>query len=277
MTTGVNGRWTCHIWRNMAREMCSRSAIPVLAALALLAGCHSQPAAKGPVVLAAASLQGSLDDVADAWAKQGHPHPVISYAASSALARQVESGAPADVFLSADEKWMDSIQQDGKVAAGTRADLLGNALVLIALADSRAEVDLAKPASLSAALGPSGKLSMADPDSVPAGLYGKAALAKLGLWDGMKGKVASADNVRAALALVESGEAPLGVVYATDAKASAKVRVAVTFPETSHEPIRYPAAVIAGAPSPDAAGFRAFLASPSAQAIFARYGFTRPR
>lgn len=256
--------------------MVSRLILPLLAAFAL-ASCTSKPAGEGPVVLAAASMQGSLDEVADAWAKQGHPHPVISYAASSALARQVESGAPADVFLSADEKWMDTLQEDGKVAAGTRADLLGNALVLIAPAASKATVDFAKPASLAAALGPDGKLSMADPASVPAGIYGKEALGKLGLWDAVKPKVASAENVRAALKLVESGEAPLGVVYATDAKASSKVRIVATFPESSHEPIRYPVAVIAGSTNADAGGFRTFLGSRQAQAIFARYGFTQPQ
>jgi molybdate transport system substrate-binding protein len=268
--------WTRHIWRNIAAAMRLRLILSPLAALALLASCHAQPAAKGPVVLAAASMQGSLDEVADAWAKLGHPKPVISYAASSALARQVESGAPADLFLSADEKWMDTIQNDGKVAPGSRGDLLGNSLVLIGPKDSKAAVDFAKPGSLTTALGPSGKLSMADPSAVPAGLYGKAALDNLGLWSKVQGKVASAENVRAALKLVESGEAPLGVVYATDAEVSAKVRVVATFPESSHEPIRYPVAVIAGAPSGDAAGFRAFLAGPQAQAIFVRYGFTAP-
>jgi molybdate transport system substrate-binding protein len=256
--------------------MFTRSMIRPLAAFALLAGCHSAPAAKAPVVLAAASMQGSLDEVAEAWAKQGHPKPVISYAASSALARQVESGAPADVFLSADEKWMDAVQNDGKIAPGTRADLLGNALVLIAPKDSKATVDFAKPGSLAAALGAEGKLAMADPAAVPAGIYGKAALGNLGLWSKLQDKVASAENVRAALALVEAGEAPLGVVYATDARASAKVRAIATFPESSHEPIRYPVAVIAGAPSLDARGFRTFLGSGEARAIFARYGFTEP-
>src|SRR3569623_1556477 len=159
--------------------MKTRFTASALAALALLAGCQSQPEAKAPVVLAAASLQGSLDEVADAWAKQGHPKPAISYAASSALARQVESGAPADLFFSADEKWMDTLQKDGKLAQGTRADLLGNALVLIAPKDSTVAVDLTKPGSLAAALGAKGKLSMADPDAVPAGLYGKAALTRL--------------------------------------------------------------------------------------------------
>jgi len=172
---------------------------------------------------------------------------------------------------------MDTIQNDGKVAPGTRADLLGNELVLIAPKDSTAAVDFTKPASLAAALGTKGKLSMADPASVPAGIYGKEALGKLGLWDGVQGKVASAENVRAALALVESGEAPLGVVYATDAKASDKVRVVAAFPESSHEPITYPVAVIAGAPSADAQGFRTFLGSDQAREIFARYGFTKPR
>jgi molybdate transport system substrate-binding protein len=255
--------------------MLSRLAFSLFAALALLAGCTSKPVEKGPLVLAAASMQGALDAVAGAWANKGHPRPVISYAGSSALARQIESGAPADLFLSADEKWMGKVEQDGRIEAGTRADLLANALVLIAPAGSKAEVDFGKPASLAAALGAKGRLGMADPDAVPAGIYGKQALTSLGLWDGVKAKVASADNVRAALALVESGEAPLGVVYATDAKATDRVRVVATFPGSSHEPIRYPVAVIAGSTNPDARAFRTFLGSGEAQAIFARYGFGR--
>lgn len=255
--------------------MLSRLTFSLFAALALLAGCTSKPVEKGPLVLAAASMQGALDAVADDWANKGHPRPVISYAGSSALARQIESGAPADIFLSADEKWMDKVEQDGRIEAGTRADLLANALVLIAPAESKAEVDLGKSASLVAALGATGRLAMADPDAVPAGIYGKQALTSLGLWAGVKAKVASADNVRAALALVESGEAPLGVVYATDAKATDRVHVVATFPGSSHEPIRYPVATIAGSTNPDARAFRTFLGSGEAQAIFARYGFGR--
>jgi len=252
----------------------------LLGLAALLAACSAPPegkggSGKGPMVLAAASLQESLEAVADEWASQGHARPVLSFAGSSALARQVEQGAPGDLFLSADEEWMDELEARGLLRPGTRATLLGNTLVLVAPALSKVAVSFADPAGFSAALG-KGPLAMADPDAVPAGKYGKAALEKLGLWASVRSKVASAENVRAALALVESGEAPLGVVYATDAKASAKVRVVATFPEGSHPPILYPVAVLKGSTHADAAGFRAFLAGSEARAVFARYGFTAP-
>jgi molybdate transport system substrate-binding protein len=246
-----------------------------LAALALpcLAACGTAADAPQPlVVLAAASLQEALEAEADAWARQGHPRPVLAFAASSALARQVESGAPADLFLSADEEWMDTVQQAGDLRQGTRHDLLANSLVLIAPRASGATVDLGRPSALAAALG-SGRLAMADPDAVPAGKYGKAALEHLGLWSGLANKIVRAENVRAALALVESGEAPLGVVYATDAAASPKVRVVAAFPEDSHPPIRYPVAVLAASKNGQAEAFERFLASPEGQAIFRRHGF----
>jgi molybdate transport system substrate-binding protein len=246
-----------------------------LAALALpcLAACGTAADAPQPlVVLAAASLQEALEAEADAWARQGHPRPVLAFAASSALARQVESGAPADLFLSADEEWMDTVQQAGDLRQGTRHDLLANSLVLIAPRASGATVDLGRPSALAAALG-SGRLAMADPDAVPAGKYGKAALEHLGAWGRIANKVVRAENVRAALALVESGEAPLGIVYATDAAASDKVRVLAAFPADSHPPIRYPVAVLATSNNEQAAGFERFLGSPHGQAIFARYGF----
>jgi molybdate transport system substrate-binding protein len=224
------------------------------------------------VVLGASSLQEALEAAADAWARQGHPRPVLSFAASSALARQVEKGAPADLFLSADEQWMDSAAKAGALRQGTRRDLLTNAIVLIAPRASAATLDLSDPASLAATLGAS-RLAMADPDAVPAGKYGKAALEHLGVWNALADKVARAENVRAALALVESGETPLGIVYATDAAASGRVRVVARFPSASHPPIRYPVAVLAGSSNPQADDFERFLASEQSQAIFARYGF----
>jgi molybdate transport system substrate-binding protein len=244
--------------------------------LALLAACGSQTGSRGPLVLAASSLQEALTAAADDWEAQGHPRPVLSFAASSALARQVESGAPADIFISADEDWMDAIEREGLLRPGSRADLLGNALVLIAPAVSTAQVDPSDPAALSLALG-DGRLAMADPDAVPAGRYGKSALEGLGAWYIVEHRVARAENVRAALALVERGEAPLGVVYATDAEASRKVRVVARFPDASHPPIRYPVALLSGSANPGAEAFRAYLASARAQAIFARYGFTSPK
>ncbi|MBO0750458.1 MAG: molybdate ABC transporter substrate-binding protein [Porphyrobacter sp.] len=244
-----------------------------LFALVCLAACsRPQEKAQPLVVLAAASLQEALNAEADAWAVQGHPRPTLSFAGSSALARQIESGAPADLFVSADEDWMDTVEKAGSLHPGTRRDLLTNSIVLIAPQASTATVDLANPASLARALG-NGKLAMADPDAVPAGKYGKAALQHLKAWDEVAPKVARAENVRAALKLVETGEAPLGVVYATDAAASKKVRVIATFPADSHPPIRYPVAVLAGSKNDQAAPFEQFLASGQGQAIFARYGF----
>ena len=227
-------------------------------------------------MLGAASLQESLNAVADAWAAKGHPRPVISLAASSALARQIEAGAPADIFISADEQWMDDVAAKGFVRAGTRADLLGNALVLVAPLDSHVHLRIAPGFPLARALDavPGGRLATGTVTAVPAGIYAKQALVKLGVWDSVSGRIAGADSVRAALALVERGEAPLGVVYATDAKADPKVRIVGVFPETSHDPIRYPVAILSAASNPDTAAFRVFLASGAAKAIFRAHGFT---
>lgn len=228
---------------------------------------------KGPVVLAAASLQDALESVAEQWTGQGYPPPVLSFAATSALARQIESGAPADIFISADEKWMDEVEGKGLIRAGSRADLLGNSLVLVAPANSEVRLAIEPGFPIAAALG-TGRLAMADPDAVPAGRYGKEALTNLGVWDAVADKVAPAENVRAALTLVGRGEAPLGVVYATDARADPKVRLVASFPEASHTPIRYPVAVLNAAKHNDAEAFRAYLTSQEAGAIFRRYGFT---
>ncbi len=241
----------------------------VLAALAV----PGHAAARPPLVLAAASLQESMNAAADAWARLGHERPVLSFAASSALARQIQSGAPADLFISADEPWMDAVEKAGALAPGTRAAFLGNRLVLAAAAGDRRNVPLDRAGPLLAAIGP-GRLAMADPDAVPAGLYGKAALQKIRAWDRLAPRVVRAENVRAALALVERGAAPFGIVYATDARASVRVRIAGTFPAASHPPIRYPVARLKTAASPDAEPFRRFLVSARGKAIFARYGFT---
>lgn len=253
--------------------------IRMLQLLVTLAALLLAPAAiaqeRGPVVLAAASLQESLTEAANAWAAKGHPEPVLSFAASSALARQVIAGAPADLFLSADEPWMDAVARAGRLRAGTRTTLLGNRLVLIAPAASRVRLAPARGFPLAKALG-SGRLALADPDAVPAGKYAKAALTALGVWRGVAARVAPAENVRAAMALVERGAAPLGIVYATDARASKAVRIVGTFPASSHPPIRYPAAVLKASRHPDAAGFCAFLLSKQARAIFARHGFAAP-
>jgi molybdate transport system substrate-binding protein len=255
--------------------MLSRTVNRILAPLAVFGLAACGPNGTGPktlVVLAASSLQEALQAEADAWARQDHPRPVLSFAASSALARQIESGAPADLVVSADEEWMDRIEKAGALRQGTRHELLGNRIVLIAPKASAVAVDLSSQTSIGTALG-KGRLAMADPDAVPAGKYGKAALERLGLWDQLAGKVVRAENVRAALALVESGEAPLGIVYATDAAASKKVRVMASFPAGSHPPIRYSVAILAASKGPQAASFEQFLQSPRGKAIFARYGF----
>ena len=232
------------------------------------------PPRQAPVVLAAASLQESMNAAADAWAKTGHPRPVISFAASSTLARQIEAGAPADLFASADEEWMDALAAKGLIAKGTRANLVGNRLVIVELAGRRSVIP-ASGARLARVLG-AGPLAMADPDSVPAGKYGKAALEKLGAWQAVASKVVRAENVRAALALVERGAAPFGIVYLTDAKASARVRVAGLFPRATHPAIVYPLARLARSSNPEGEGFRRFLLSGQGRAIFARFGFTAP-
>jgi molybdate transport system substrate-binding protein len=226
----------------------------------------------GPVVLAAASLQESLTDAANVWTARKHPHPVISFAGSSALARQIGAGAPADIFISADEPWMDDVAAKGLLRPGTRTSFLSNRLVLIAPATRPVTIAIRRGFPLAAALG-NGRLAMADPDAVPAGKYGKDALTALGVWSSVEPKVARAENVRAALALVERGEAPLGIVYATDAIASKGVRVVGTFPANSHAPITYPIAVLKKATSRDAEPFRRFLISREGKAIFTRYGF----
>jgi molybdate transport system substrate-binding protein len=252
-----------------------RLLLRLFAALALIAaaGAPAAAAARPPLVLAAASLQESLSAAAGAWARAGHARPVLSFAASSALARQIVAGAPADLFLSADEAWMNDVGGRGLLRAGSRASFLANRLVLIAPAGSAARLTIRPGFPLARALG-SGRLAMADPDAVPAGRYGKAALTTLGVWPAVEKRLARGESVRAALALVERGEAPFGLVYATDARASARVRVVGTFPAASHPPITYPIALLKTAASPDAEGFRRFLLSPAGRAIFRRYGFT---
>jgi molybdate transport system substrate-binding protein len=249
--------------------------IVALVLLALFGALPARAQSAAPVVLAAASLQEALGEAADAWARQRHPRPVLSFAGSSALARQVEAGAPADLFISADEAWMDHIDQRGLLASGSRRVIAGNRLVLIAPLDSPVTLRIAKGFPLARALG-AGRLAMADPAAVPAGRYGRAALEALGVWAVVEPRVVRSENVRAALALVERGEAPLGIVYATDAAASRKVRVVGVFPASSHPPIRYPAAQLKTAKAKDASAFLAFLGSRQARVILARHGFSVP-
>jgi molybdate transport system substrate-binding protein len=244
-------------------------------AFAPAASAQPKPAEKPITVFAAASLTDALDAVGAAYVKAGHSKPVFSYAASSSLARQIEQGARADLFISADEEWMDYLAQRKLIIAGTRVSLLGNALVLVAPAGSAMNVKIEPGFNLAGALG-AGKLAMADPESVPAGKYGRAALQALGAWNGVEASVARGENVRAALRFVETGDAAAGIVYLTDAKASGdKVKVVGTFPATSHPKISYPMAEVKGAAA-GARAFAAFLRSPAAKAIFRAQGFVVP-
>ncbi|MCB1332215.1 MAG: molybdate ABC transporter substrate-binding protein [Roseivivax sp.] len=242
----------------------------LLTLAATIAALAAAPARAGDVlVFAASSLKTALDEAAQAYQAKTGQTVTLSYAATSALARQIEAGAPADLFVAASTDWMDTLAAGSLIAPDTRRDLLGNALVLVAPAPA-APLALA---DLPVRLG-SGKLAMALVDAVPAGIYGKAALTSLGLWDTVAAQVAQTDNVRAALALVASGEAPFGVVYRTDALAEPRVATVADFPAASHAPIVYPAAAIAGRDSAEARALLDWLAGPEAGALFAAQGFT---
>jgi molybdate transport system substrate-binding protein len=223
-------------------------------------------------VFAAASLKTALDEINRSWSKQNSGKVVVSYAASSALARQIERGAPADIFVSADLEWMDYLAQRQLLNAASRVSLLRSELVMIAPAVAKISIELKKGLQLGQLLG-NDRLSMADPDSVPAGKYGKAALEALGLWPQVSAKIIRADNVRTALNFVARGETPLGIVYRTDAAAEGKVRVVATFPTGSHPPIVYPAALLAGSKNVEAAAFFSWLKSNAATGIFRKHGF----
>ncbi len=245
----------------------------LLLSLAVLLGLAA-PAASEPVnVFAAASLKNALDAVSEAWKAEAGKEARATYAASSALAKQIEQAAPADVFISADLDWMDYLAEKKLIKADTRKVLLGNALVLVAAKGSGTKLELRQGADLAGTLA-GGKLALGDVKAVPAGKYAKQALEKLGLWPSVEKSLAQSENVRAALALVARGEARLGIVYATDARAEDKVEVAGTFPEDSHAPIVYPAAVISSSTNPDAEAFVTYLSSPKAKEIFTAQGFT---
>lgn len=220
-------------------------------------------------IFAAASLKDALDAIAADWQKAHDDTLVISYAGSSQLAKQIQEGAPADLFISASTEWMDVVQESGDIDPATRRDILGNTLVLVGTG-SPAEAPIA---DLPALLGDD-KLAMALVDSVPAGQYGRQALTSLGLWDKVEGQVAQADNVRAALKLVSTGEAPLGIVYGSDDVADPGVGLIATFPEDSHDKITYPAAVTKAADTPQAAVFLDSLSQDPAKSIFESQGFT---
>jgi molybdate transport system substrate-binding protein len=224
------------------------------------------------LVFAAASLTNVLDDLSKAFTGQTQVPVKSSLAASSVLAKQIEAGAPADVFFSADLEWMDYLGQRKLLKPGSRHDVVGNHLVLIAPADSTVAVKIRKGMDLRAALGPEGKLATGDPDSVPVGKYAKAALQKLAVWDQVSGRIVRAENVRAALAFVARGEAPLGIVYETDALADKKVKIVAEFPADTHPPITYPIALTTHGGA-RAQQFVDFVRSKPAGEIFRKYGF----
>jgi molybdate transport system substrate-binding protein len=246
-----------------------RSLAGLVLALALPAVAHAQQL----TIFAAASLTDALKDACAAWAKQGHPMPRLVFGASSTLARQIEQGAPANLFASADEQWMDYLAKAKLIAGDTRRDLLANTLVLIVPKDHPRTVTIDPNLDLDALLGPDGRIATGDPSHVPVGLYARQALTRLGLWAKAAPRIASTEDVRAALLLVERGEAPAGIVYATDAAISPDVMIAGTFPESSHDRIIYPFAVVRSGDTPDSRALLDFLAGPEASAIFARRGF----
>jgi len=248
-----------------------RAVLASIAATFVLAG--AALAAEPPVtVFAAASLTDALNDAATAWQGKGNAPIVLSFGSSSAIAKQIEAGAPADIFASADEKWLSYLQEHNLIAADTVHRPIGNDLVLIAPVDSKVAVAIAPNFDLAGALA-GGRLSIGDPKGVPAGRYAQQALTKLGVWHSVASQTAPAGNVRAALALVQRGEAPLGIVYATDARGAKDVKVVGTFPDDSHDPIVYPVAIIAGHERPEVKVFFDFLLSAEGKQIFKSYGF----
>jgi molybdate transport system substrate-binding protein len=250
--------------RNLVRT------ITLIGSLAASIGLHAEEPAR---VFAAASLTNALNDVGAAWKQAGHPLPSLAFAASSALAKQIDSGAPADVFASADLTWMDYLEERGRIATGSRVNLIGNELVLIAPKGRSITVEMKEGFDFAGAF--TGKLCTGEPGVVPVGIYAQQSLQNLGWWDSLQGRIVGTDDVRTALAFVERGECPLGIVYATDAKISDKVDVVARFPEASHKPIIYPVAMVQGGRA-DAAAFLKFMTtSPEAAAIFTKHGFTK--
>jgi molybdate transport system substrate-binding protein len=234
---------------------------------------HAGAQARPVLVFAAASLKNALDDITAQYERETGRKVSISYAASSALAKQVESGAPADLLISADLDWMDYLQTRNLIKVDTRKNLLGNRLVLVGPKDNQTTIPIGPGFPLVELL-KDGRLAMADPKSVPAGKYGRAALESLGVWQAVEPRVAAAENVRAALALVSRGEAPLGIVYQTDAAADPNVRIVGMFPEDTHPPIIYPLALVAGSTNADAAPLHAYLQSAGVRSLWEKQGFT---
>jgi len=241
--------------------------------LAISAAAPAVAESRDVLVFAAASLKNALDDLAAQYQRETGKQATISYGASSALAKQIEAGAPADIFVSADLDWMDYLAKRNLIVPKSRKSLLGNALVMVAPKDSAVEVKIAPGFPLAKLLA-GGKLAMAETSAVPAGKYGKAALEKLGVWAAVQHSIAQAENVRAALLLVARKEAPLGIVYRTDAAAEPDVKIVGVFPDDSHPPIVYPIALVGGSASADAAAFLAYIESAKARPLFERQGFS---
>jgi molybdate transport system substrate-binding protein len=256
-----------------------RRALAGIAGLSVLVGgivampIQARAADQEVLVFAAASLKNALDDVIAAYGQDSGAKVTASYAASSALAKQIEQGAPAQLFISADLDWMDYVAKKNLIKPDTRSNLLGNRIVLIAPKDKAQTVEIKAGFDLAKVLG-DGRLAMANVDAVPAGKYGKAALEKLGAWANVSSKVAQAENVRAALLFVSRGEAPAGIVYQTDAAADANVKIIGVFPEDTHPRIIYPIALTANAAHPDATAFLAYIKSAKAKPVFEAQGFT---
>ena len=247
----------------------------LLASLLLLLGAAQALAAgNGLTVFAAASATNALTELGAMYEKAGNDKVSFSFASSSTLSKQIENGAPADLFLSANQNWMDNLEQKNLLLEKSRSNLLGNRIALIVPADSPVKkLTVSKDLDLVALLGKDGRLSVGDPAHVPVGTYAKAALEKLGLWSKVESKIAPAKDVRAGMMLVERGETPLGIVYASDAVISDKVRIAGLFPEDSHPAIAYPVAAMKTANSAKALNFIQFMSSPEAKKVWAKYGF----
>jgi molybdate transport system substrate-binding protein len=258
---------------NLARRKWISGALGLMALLTWLAPQGPVQAQSGDVIVfAAASLKNALDVIKTQWEKETGKKASISYAASSALAKQIEQGAPAQMFISADLDWMDYVGRKNLIKADTRANLLGNRIVLIAPKDKAQPVEIKAGFDLAKVLG-GGRLAMANVDAVPAGKYSKAALEKLGVWSAVADKAAQTENVRAALLLVSRGEAAAGIVYQSDAVSDSNVRIIGAFPENTHPPIIYPIALTNNA-TPDAVSFLDFIKSAKARPAFEQQGFT---
>ncbi|MGG4622776.1 molybdate ABC transporter substrate-binding protein [Serratia odorifera] len=246
-----------------------------LGGIVLASGMVMQASAADKItVFAAASLTNALQDIAEQYQQGKNVQVVSSFASSSTLARQIEQGAPADLFISADQQWMDYAIDKEQMVADSRYTLLGNDLVLIVARDAKLDKVAITAQTDWARLLDGGRLAAGDPDHVPAGIYAKQALQSLKAWPRLEPTLARANNVRSAMALVERQEAPLGIVYGSDAVASDKVKVIGVFPAESHKPVEYPMAIVKGHDSPSVSAFYTYLKSPQAAAIFQRYGFS---